>query len=334
MKMLEFLKYLKENNIDLRVHGENLELGFDGEISPDIVSQIKERKTEIIAFLSSVMVSEEELKGIPKAEEKPSYELSPSQFRLWILSKLEQANAAYNMQGSYEFKGALNTQALTEALQQLIERHEILRTVFKEDEQGNPRQFIKELEQINFSVEHLDVSAENDQIGVVSDLARKDSETGFDLSVGPLLRVKLIKIADDQYHLLFVMHHIISDGWSMQIMINEVMALYHHCDTNTPHSLVPLNIQFKDFSEWQIKEFSGEKLKAHQQYWLDQFAGNVPVLNLPGDFVRPIVKTYSGAKTNTKFNREISEGIKKLSQNKGGTLFMGLVATVNVSCIN
>jgi amino acid adenylation domain-containing protein/non-ribosomal peptide synthase protein (TIGR01720 family) len=253
------------------------------------------------------------------------YELSASQRRLWILSQLDTANIAYNIPGFYEFKGELNRDALEHSFTALIERHEILRTVFKENAQGEVKQYV--LANAPFSIAYEEAHGAGAE--TLHAILHKEATTPFDLASGPLLRVKLVRIAENVHLFSYVMHHIISDGWSMQVMIKELLALYNAFAKGLPQELPPLRIQYKDFSAWQLQQLQGDNLASHKTYWLNQVAGEIPVLELPTDNPRPAVKTFNGFTIEKTFNREICAELKKVSQLQGGTLFMSLLAAVN-----
>ncbi|SFF13415.1 HxxPF-repeated domain-containing protein, partial [Chitinophaga sp. CF118] len=226
-------------------------------------------------------------------------------------------SAAYNMPGVFVFEGELDLALLEYAFDELIARHESLRTIFREDEQGEVRQVI--LDTVNFN---LDV---REQSSDINNLIHEATAGGFDLSTGPLLRAGLYRIGDNKWIFTCTMHHIISDGWSMNVFIKELL-LFYNTQTNP---LSPLDIQYKDYASWQQEQLSGAALQEHVNYWLNQFAGELPVLELPSDKLRPSVKTYHGGIIHHTFNNSISTGIKTLSQQEGGTLFMGLLAAVN-----
>lgn len=265
--------------------------------------------------------------AIPPAEHQPSYVMSSSQRRLWVLSQLEEGSSAYNMPGVYIFEGELNQRALELSFNSLLERHEILRTVFREDEFGEIRQFILPIERVGFFYEDLRDRANQEEN--IWNRVQEASSTSFDLAVGPLVRADLYRVEENKWVFIYVMHHIISDGWSMGILIKELLLLYNANKKGEINSLLPLNIQYKDYAEWQQKQLSDESFLVHKNYWLKQFKGELPVLELPADHSRPAVKTYNGNTVNQWLDRELTAGLQKISQEHGATLFMGLLALVN-----
>ena len=262
--------------------------------------------------------------GIPPAARQPHYPLSSSQRRLWVLSQFEDGNTAYNMPGAYVMEGNLDQGALEYAFAALIERHEILRTVFKEDEQEDIRQFIRTPEETGFRIISRDLEQE-----AVQELVEASFTQPFDLSAGPLLRAELYRVSGNKWVLAYVMHHIAGDGWSMGILIDELMVLYNTRLRGEENPLPRLPIQYKDFATWQQNQMAGESLMEDRAYWVRQFEGEIPVLALPGDRIRPAIKSYKGAVIRRKLSPELVKGIKDLSRDQGGTLFMGLLAAIN-----
>ncbi|NQX43685.1 hypothetical protein HQN84_32890, partial [Pedobacter steynii] len=269
--------------------------------------------------------------SIPAAATAESYVLSSSQRRLWVLSQFEDGNIAYNIPGVYVFEGALNIGALERSFLTLIERHEILRTVFKESEETEEvRQFILPFESVDFKIDYQDFRSVADRDEVVKGLVAAEFRHSFDLSSYPLLRAGLYQLTDHQWVFCYVVQHIISDGWSMGVLIRELLSLYNAFVTGAAMPLLPLRIQYKDYAAWQQSELTGDQLHIHQNYWMNQFSGQLPVLNLPLEKPRPAKRTYNGATISGTINADISEGLRSLIKEEGGTLFMGLVAAMNV----
>ncbi|RFM33508.1 hybrid non-ribosomal peptide synthetase/type I polyketide synthase [Chitinophaga silvisoli] len=269
---------------------------------------------------------ENKILNIPAAVIDTSYPLSSSQRRLWILSQFDDSNAAYNLSGRYRFEGNLHIPALETAFDTLIDRHEILRTVFREDAQGEIKQFVLPAKDLRFSLLQHDLRNDPDQ---VNHLVTKELVKPFDLSTGPLLRAALFRLTDDAWGFVYVMHHIISDGWSMDILMKELLQLYNGFVHGTTHLLPPLRIQYKDYASWQQDHMTGKTLSDHADYWKKQFEGELPVLQLPIEGPRPGVKTYNGGMIRRKISQAHTQDFKSLLQQEGSTLFMGLLATVN-----
>jgi amino acid adenylation domain-containing protein len=266
---------------------------------------------------------------IESVEEQLSYKLSSAQTRLWLLSQFEEGNLAYNMPGVFNFEGDLDRLAFERSFKYLIERHEILRTTFRENKEGDIRQYISPSKHFPFSIALIDLIKEKKQDEKVKDILQKDIKTPFDLENGPLLSGKLLQTGNKKYIFIFQMHHIISDGWSMGLLIKELFELYTSYSKGADSQLIPLNIQYKDYSAWQIAQLEGDNLGKHKEYWLNQFSGDLPSLDLPSDKIRPAVRTYSGDVINAKIGKELTAKLRTIIQKEGCTLFMGLLGLVN-----
>ncbi|MBS7234201.1 amino acid adenylation domain-containing protein, partial [Flavobacterium psychroterrae] len=298
----------------------------------DVKLDLKEVFSKAILEDQAVLIAQGNrisFSGIPILPESKSYKLSSSQRRLWVLSQFTESNVAYNIPDVYEFVGNLNTQALSASFTALLERHEILRTVFKEVENGEVKQFVQSVADSGFTLAYDDLRNENDKDQKISEHIQLNFLEPFDLSNGPLIRGNIYQIADDKWIFTYVMHHIISDGWSMEILINEVLRNYNAFTNNVSNPATPLRIQYKDFAAWQQDQLNSEELEGHKTYWLNQLSGELPVLDLQGDYIRPSIKTNNGKIVNKVFNSDILNGIKLLAQEQGGTLFMALLTAVN-----
>lgn len=266
--------------------------------------------------------------SIAPAAEASDYPLSSSQKRLWVLSQMEGGNLAYNMPAVYVIKGRLDPSALEKAFRDLVVRHEILRTVFRENEDGDVRQHILLPEESGFSMTFLDLREETDPDTHAAELIARDMRRTFDLAAGLLLRATLIKRLPEEWILAYEMHHIISDGWSMGILLNELMVIYHASIGGESHDLPVLRIQYKDYAAWQQASLNDGSMDEHRKYWLEQLSGDLPMLQLPYDRVRKAVKTYNGSAIHKEIPAGIYTGLQDLCREEGATLFMGLLSLV------
>jgi amino acid adenylation domain-containing protein len=270
-----------------------------------------------------------EYSSIPKTTEELSYILSSSQKRLWVLSQIEEGSVAYNLPSYHELDGKYDVGSFKKAILATIDRHEILRTIFKEDENGEVRQWILTPEELGFEIDYQDYRKEEDKEACVKIYIEEDGNKVFDLEKGPLLRASLLQIAEDRYVFYYNMHHIIGDGWSTEVLGKDVNAYYESYKENKVLDLPELRIQYKDYSAWQISQLEEASYQLHKSYWLDKFSGELPVLELPTSKQRPLLKTNNGKTLGTYISKEDSLRFKEYSQAKGGTLFMGLVASLN-----
>ncbi|MFD7523071.1 amino acid adenylation domain-containing protein [Paenibacillus chitinolyticus] len=253
--------------------------------------------------------------SIPAVEKREFYPLSSAQKRLYILNQLEGAELSYNMPGTLILEGALDRNRFEEAFRGLIRRHETLRTGF---EMANGEAVQRVYPDVDFSVEHVVVS-EEEAAETVRNFVRP-----FDLAKPPLLRVGLVELAADRHILMFDMHHIVSDGVSMDVLVEEFVRLY------SGEALEPLRIQYKDYAVWQQSEGQKEQLTRQEAYWLNVFRGELPVLELPTDYARPALQSYEGRTLQFFMDAQKSEGLKRLAAETGTTLYMVLFAAYTV----
>ncbi|HEV7860841.1 MAG TPA: amino acid adenylation domain-containing protein, partial [Pyrinomonadaceae bacterium] len=255
--------------------------------------------------------------------------LSFAQQRLWFLDQLEPGNALYNVPAAVRLRGSLDESALEQSLYEIVRRHESLRTTFKASD-GEPVQIINAPQPLNIAVHDLRHLASNDRQAQCAALLSEDAQTPFDLSTGPLLRVRLIRLAFEESVLSLMLHHIISDGWSMGVFVQELSALYEAFAQGAPSPLAELPIQYADYAAWQRQWVQGEMLDVQLGYWKQQLAGAPPMLELPTDRPRPSIQTFRGASQTLAISKSLSDELKSLSQREGATLFMTLLAAFQV----
>jgi len=284
----------------------------------------------MLATLIDNQIIEEQVSAIPIAPASTYYRLSSSQHRLWILSQIEESKQAYNMHGAYYLSGSLDKISFEHSLRTLISRHEILRTVFKDNESGEIRQYILPVESFVFSLPIHDLRLNTDREQLAEQYIQAEIVFEFDLEQGPLIRTGLLQLDDNRWVFSFTMHHIISDGWSMGVIIREILSLYHSYSNGHADPLPALRIQYKDYAAWQQAQLSGDNLEQHACYWLNQFGEEIPVLEIPTDYKRPAIKTYNGSRIGRKLTFSNAPAFKQLCQEHGSTLFMGLLGAVNV----
>jgi amino acid adenylation domain-containing protein len=249
--------------------------------------------------------------------------VSFAQQRLWFLDQLDPGNTAYNIATAVRLKGTLNAAALEASINQVIERHSILRTCIR-TARGQPVQVIMPAERMALTAagfESLpDSRRQNEAKRSATDAARKP----FDLAAGPLLRAMLVKLGGQEHLLLLTMHHAICDLWSVRVMIAEVAKLYEAANEGKPASLAELPVQYAHFATWQRQWLQGETLEAEIEYWKRQLEG-VSVLQLPADRPRPAVQTFRGARLPLSLSKSLTDSLDALSRREGVTLFMTLL---------
>ena len=261
---------------------------------------------------------------ILRAERGLEVAVSFAQRRLWFLEQLEPGSALYNNPLALRLSGELKKEALERTLTEIVRRHEVLRTTFKTVD-GEPVQVIAGPAPVTLSqvdVSRLEVA---EQEAAVQRLAQQEAVEPFDLGRGPLLRVKLLRLGATEHVMLVTMHHIVSDGWSMGVFVNEVAALYRAFSEGEESPLEELEVQYADFALWQREWLQGEALDTQLRYWREKLRG-AAILELPTDRPRPAVPTHRGASHSFELSAELGEGLKALSRREGATLFMTLLA--------
>lgn len=267
---------------------------------------------------------------IPVVQQAAGYELSDQQRRLWIICRHDEANAAYNMADACWLEGNLDRPALERAFAFQIRRHEILRTVFRESYPGHPVQVVLSPEDSGFKLADVDLRHCEDAESVLQGLIRADFDRPFQLDAGPLLHVSLYRLAEGRWALSYVMHHIISDGWSMGVLLREIVQLYGNESGGHPSILRPLAIQYKDYAAWYNRRLHGEFTGGIRDYWLAKMTPPAAVITLPSDHPRHIKKTYSGDTLSFLIGNEDLVALQRLGQQTGTTLYMMLTAMLKI----
>lgn len=317
---------LKENDIYLTLNGEELKVQFNSDsIPPNLLEEIRSNKTQLIEFLKAIQSVSEEYQPIPLAPELQAYPLSSAQRRLWTICQLDEVNSAYSEHQLEFFDGTLNPEALNQAFLALIQRHEVLRTAFREDENEEVKQWIIPAEEIAFSVEIVEKGNLN---GTYSEHLQHFLAEPFDLKIAPLLRVIAIEAENEKWVICYLMHHIICDGWTIELIRKEFITLYSMYSGTSKETLNPLRLQYKDYAYWQQSQLLEDRMKEHRQYWLDRFEKKAPEVDFATDFQRSAFKTYNGARVRIFFKKETLTRLEELCKANEGTLFMGLVSAV------
>ena len=251
--------------------------------------------------------------------------LSFAQQRMWFLDQLEPNSPFYNLPAAACLLGQLDVDALERSLLEIVRRHEALRTTFAEAE-GRPLQVIAEEPSLTLSVIDLEALPEADREAEVCRLAAEEGQIPFKLSVGPLLRTKLLRVRDQEHVLLMTIHHIVSDGWSTGVLVRELSVLYGAFLSQSPSPLPELPIQYADYAVWQRRWLEGEVMETQLAYWKQQLGGELPALQLPADRPRPALQTFQGAVQVLDLPLPLCKALASLSRRKGVTLFMTLLA--------
>lgn len=330
IKVKELLVELREQQIKLFLKGDDIKISsYKDIISPEQIQKIKSYKNDIVKYLKSIDENGSTI-PIPTVESSSKYPMSNAQQRVWILSQTEEGSTAYNLPTEIELVGDYDIDCLERAILSVIERHEVLRTVFNEDEKGEPYQVVLDSKDIKFNMEFCDFRKEKEPQDASKAYIVSDSNTSFDLSNGPLLRVSLLQLSDDKFIFYYNMHHIISDGWSMEILVRDVMKYYDAYVSGVTPEITSLRIQYKDYAAWQLAQINDPKYQEHKEYWFSSLSGVIPTLDLPTKKKRPQTKTFSGKSLGTHISSEIISKLQDFSRKNGGSLFMGLLSVSKV----
>ncbi|ARU63541.1 hypothetical protein CBW65_22925 [Tumebacillus avium] len=271
-------------------------------------------------------IEQAQLQGGQLAEEEEVVALPVSfaQQRLWFFDQFESGSALYNVPLVLRLKGKLSIRALEQSLEQIIERHESLRTTFA-TEDGEPVQVIHEQVEIPLQFEDLTDRPESAREAAAEQLIRAYAHLPFDLGQGPLLRTNLLRLAEHDHALLLTMHHIVSDGWSLGVLLQELTALYTSLLRGESGALPNLPVQYADFSIWQRDWLEGDVLAEQLAYWKAKLGGTLPVLQVPTDHLRPAQQTYNGTSIEFAVSKELTERLQAISRSAGATLYMTLL---------
>ncbi|MED1744792.1 non-ribosomal peptide synthetase [Brevibacillus borstelensis] len=251
-----------------------------------------------------------------------------AQKRMWLLNQFTEGTAAYNIHLPLRITGFLNIEVVEKSLQEIVNRHEILRTVFAE-EKGDLVQVVLNDQKVSLHIIDLSNEPEEEREELLNRYLIQEAQYNFSLMEGPLFRTVLYKLSSNEFVLMFIMHHIISDGWSWNVLMKEWIQYYDHFLNGTPLSLQKLPIQYTDYSIWQHRWMQSEWKNDQLNYWKEKLSGTLPVLNLPTDRPRPSIQSYRGSVRKMKIPTEICQGLNELSQSRGSTLYMTLLAAFN-----
>ncbi|CTP83376.1 non-ribosomal peptide synthetase [Xanthomonas graminis] len=247
-----------------------------------------------------------------------------AQQRLWFLARLDpRGSTAYHLAGGLRLHGSLDEDALRAALDRIVERHEVLRTCLVEVH-GQVRQRI--LEVAGFTLQRTDLGGHAQPAACVDAYARDEAGRPFDLAHGPLIRGHLLRLDDQQHALLVTMHHLVSDAWSMGVLLKELGTLYAAFLSGHPDPLPPLPVQYADYAIWQHKRLGSDAVQRHLSYWKTQLGGAPTLLPLPLDHPRPALQDYAGASVEFVLPESVTQGLLALARSHRCSLFSVLLA--------
>ena len=327
LSTVEFLSHLRTLNVAISANGDKLRLSAPpGAITPELKSELAARKAEILKLLQEASIAApSDSQSIPRISREGGLALSFAQQRLWFLAQMDGVSEAYHILRGLSLKGKLDRVSLKGALDRILARHEALRTTFAvvNDE---PVQRITAAADSRFPLIEHDLRRHSGARGELARLTDLEAVSPFDLEAGPLIRGRLIQVADDEHVLLITMHHIVSDGWSMGVLVNELSTLYGAFIRGEADPLPGLEIQYADYSVWQRQWIEGERLKQQGAYWKKTLAGSPAFIDLPTDRPRPAEQNYAGSFAELVLDGKLTAGLNGLSRRHGVTLYMTLMA--------
>lgn len=279
--------------------------------------------------LLDVLLHEEGLdsasdQAIPRRGSTEPVPLSYAQERLWFLNQLAPGNPMYNIPAGVRLVGPLNVATLEKSLNEIVRRHEVLRTTFAKTENGLVQKVAQALAVKVAEINLHEIPDDEKEITALK-CVNEDVQKSFDLLKGPLLRATVVKLGKQEHIFLITIHHIISEVWSIAMLFRELEVLYEAFSADKPSPLPNLSIQYADFSLWQRQWFQGEVLERQLSYWKQQLGGALPVLQIPADHPRPAVQTFQGGWQTLALSEGLSAKLKSISQDENATLFMTLL---------
>ncbi|MBD1581823.1 condensation domain-containing protein [Pseudoalteromonas sp. S16_S37] len=330
---LEIYEQARNNNIVLYLKGDQLAyVSEEGGFPAQLKEQIREHKDSIISFLKQLR-EKEQAKADPMlitpVDNKTLLPLSYAQQGLWFVDKLEGGSSQYNIPAAFRLRGALNIDAIHRALDALVERHEVLRSIFVVDN-GEPFQRVMPSERVAFPVIDLaDMEAGEQQVEVDKLVAQEMAKT-FDLSTDLMLRAKLLRLSADEHIMMFTMHHIVSDGWSQAVLVREFIHFYDCFCKGIASTLAPLEIQYGDYASWQRKFYDEQALDQQFAYWKERLDGAPKRHSLPLDYARLPQQKFAGRTYTWMIDDRLRTKIKSMAKQRGSTLFMVLYSVYSI----
>ena len=328
--ILEFLSTLR--NLDVRVWADNGQLRAsapDGVLTGDLRAQLSARKAEILTFLHQASQASQSAPEIAPAPRDGLIPLSFSQHRIWLFDQLERNNPAYNIPAAVRLIGPLDMAAAQASIHEIVRRHEVLRTTFGLVDKQASQVIVPSLV-LPMPVTDLRGLPASEREAAARQAAHEEAQRPFDLAAGPLLRVSFLRLADEEHVLLLTVHHIVSDDWSMGVFVGELASLYPSYINGQPLPLPALPIQYADYAAWQRSDAHKQVLARQLEFWKERLAplsGHPPI---PTDRPRQATQTYRGERRFRMFPEVLATQLKALSQREESTLFMVLLAGINI----
>ena len=330
MNTTQFLQYLDWLGVELYADNDRLRYSAPkGAISPKLLKELSSRKWELLSTLKNVGWASTPARPIERVARSGKLPLSYSQKRVWFFDQLVPGSPSYNIAGAVNVTGPLDVAVLEKTLNEIVRRHETLRTTFVAVD-AQPYQVITPDLSLHLRRHDLTRLPRGEQRREADRLAAAQARAPFDLEQGPLVRAGLVVLGEQEHVLLVTLHHIISDGWSMGVLIREVAALYEAFSKGGPARTLPEpGIQFADYAVWQMQQLEAGLLDRQLPYWKQQLAEVPAMLELPTDHPRPTAKKFLGASLPVVLSESLTASLKELGKRESATLYMILLAGFN-----
>jgi hypothetical protein len=309
MSATELLAWLEGQGVSVEVHDGELSCDApQGFLTPKIVASLRQHKQDLLRLVAAAPVAQ-----------------SFGQRRLWFLQRLNPGTTAYNEQAAIHLIGLVRLLPLEQALTRVVQRHDILRTVFSASATGTPIQSVERFAHVPIAIVDLEGLSPEHALHIVREGTKEDANRPFCLESAPPLRIVVYRCSAANHTLLLSMHHIVSDGWSMGVLFREFAAMYAAFASGGIDRLRPLTRQYVDFARWQTKRFEEPLGVRALQYWKARLSGLPLVIELPTDFPRPQVQSFEGASLAFQLDRFVSRGVRELVRQTGSTTFLCLL---------
>lgn len=327
MIVSEFLRDLRRDGVLVELDGKDLAIkGKKRALTPEIVTQLKTHKQKIVDFLSELSGKPDFQEPIPSQDRSEGIPLSYVQQSYWFLNQLEGKSSTYNMPLPIRLKGTLEVECLRQSLELIVSKHEVLRTNFIVGTSGDTLQLVRACEKFEIIREDVQSKGEAELL----DLVQTITDLPFDLERDLLFRAHILQIDVDEYILVLNMHHIVSDGWSLNLIFSELVQNYLALVNGNENSVHTLPIQYADYAIWQKKRVDGDQFEKQLDFWKRKLDGLPPLINLPTDRQRPPAQSYQGKNFDFTIESELTSRLNKLAKDKGTTLFNTLLAGLSV----
>ena len=321
---------LRSLGVELSVTGDRLRYKAPaGVMTPALCSEVSRQKVELLAFLSATDKEADAIVPLKRVDRTGPLPLSFSQEQMWFLNQLSPGDPFYNITAALRMRGEVNEEALRNSLQAIVDRHEILRTSFPTID-DKPVQSISPFVSLNLEVVDLTSLASVERQSQAQRLANEEARRAFDLSRGPVLRAKLLRVSGNERVLILSLHHIVADAWSMGIILKEMCAFYEAEMEGRKARLEELAVQYADYAVWQRERMKGEWLEGELRYWREKLGVGAEVSEVETDRARPGVQKHRGKKVRLEISPELRDEMKEMSRREGLTEYMVMMGGLEV----